>query len=125
MSEGGPIRRRQGMAMGQGNIGYGHMGAPTGGRNPGFAKGGHVAKGNHHVPTAGHHNMDGHIGHGAHGHGHKAHGHTQGVPMQGGQKAGGVGSGGASSGTKQDACHGPSDNQFGSHMPSGGTLGRW
>lgn len=112
------VRRQKGMAMGQGNIGYGHMGAPTGGRNPGFAKGGHVAR---KVPTARHSNMHGGID-GEHDHTHKSHGHGYGVQHQ---ETGGVGEGGTVGGPKQDAHKGPSCNQFGESMPKGGTIGRW
>lgn len=113
------VRRQKGMAMGQGNKGYGHMGPPSGGRNPGFAKGGHVAK----VPTARHSNMHGGID-GEHDHTHKSHGHGYGVQHQ---ETGGVGEGGTVGGTKQDAHKGPSCNQFGEGMPkgNGSSLGKW
>jgi hypothetical protein len=127
---GNTIRRQKGLAMGENNLGYGHLKGGDGGRNPGYAEGGHVAHKQHHIPTAGHHNMDGHIGHGAHHHSHKSHGHHKGVHMQGGGSYGGsnvhgTGSGGAPTGKHQSACKGPSDNQFGEHMPHGGTIGRW
>jgi len=111
------IRQRKGFAMGQTTPGYGH-------NVEHMAKGGHVMS-RHHVPTAGHHNMDGHIGRGAHGHGHKSHGHTEGVVHQ---KTGGVGEGGTTNnGPSQSGCCGPSDNQFGEKMPSGNgsSLRRW
>lgn len=79
----------------------------------GYARGGHVSK---HVPTAGHHNMDGHIG-GEHHHSHKSHGHHVGVHHH---KTGGV----AASG-HQNTHSGPSNNQFGDSEPHGGTIGKW
>lgn len=85
-------------------------------------------KGHGHIPTAGHHNMDGHIGHGAHGHSHKSHGHGYGVHhSKTGSPVHGTGSGGADTGKHQSASHGPSDNFFGQHMPSGNgsSLGKW
>lgn len=99
------IRRRAGMAMGQGNTGYGHLGSNSdSGRCPGYAKGGHVKDSRVHA-----------------GHGHKLGG-THGVG-----KGGTVGT--APTTGKQDTAgnSGRSVNQFGSKMPSGGgsSLGRW
>lgn len=124
------VRLHVGQAMGQKNLGYGHLSSHETGRNPGYAKGGsvHMAHKHHHVPTAGHHNMDGHIGKGTHHHTHKSHGHGLGVHhAKTGSPVHGTGSGGASTGAHQSDSKGPSDNQFGSHMPSGNgsTLGRW
>lgn len=123
------IRQRKAFAMGSTTPGYGEYHDKAVGRNPGYAKGGHVK---HHVPTAGHHNMDGHIGKGAHGHNHKTHGHHVGVVHHktGGvhQEPGGVGEGGETHGPKQSTgATGPSENQFGQGMPKGhgSSLGRW
>lgn len=113
------ISQHKGFAMGQTTPGYGHYERT--------AHGDHMARRKHHVSTAGHHNMDGHIGHGAHGHNHKSHGHHDGVVHSKTQGPGGVGEGGASTGKHQSGSSGPSDNQFGGAMPSGkgSSLGRW
>jgi len=111
------IKQKHAFAMGQTTPGYGHY-------VDHMAKGGHSMARNRKVPTAGHHNMDGGIGHGTHHHNHKSHGHTEGVVHQ---KTGGVGEGGTVGGPSQSGEHGPSDNQFGGKMPSGNgsSLGRW
>lgn len=68
--------------------------------------------------------MDGGITKKGHHDSHKSHGHGLGVHHQ---KTGGVGAGGASHGSHQSSEKGPSDNQFGDHMPkgNGSSLGRW
>lgn len=111
------ISQHKGFAMGQTTPGYGHY-EPS-------AHGDHMAHRKHHVPTAGHHNMDGGIHKGTHGHSHKSHGHHDGVHFT--NTDGGVGQGGASTGPHQSGSKGPSDNQFGGGMPSGkgSSLGRW
>ncbi len=99
------IRRRAGMAMGQGNTGYGHIGSDSdSGRNPGYAKGGHV--------------KDSRM--------HKAHGHKLGGQFGVG-KGGTVGTPPTSGKQATGGTDGRSVNQFGSKMPSGkgSSLGRW
>lgn len=115
-----PIRRSAGQAMGQKNLGYGHMEGNDSGRNPGYARGGSVK-------AATSKTMNGGIGKSAHGQTHKSHGFKDGVVHQ---KTGGVGTGGARTGGgsgKTSGSSGPSTNQFGGGMPSGkgSSLGRW
>lgn len=99
------IRRRAGMAMGQGNLGYGHLGSSHDtGRNPGYAKGGHVKDSRVHA-----------------GHGHKLGG------AHGVGKGGTVGTAPTTGKQSTSDTSGRSVNQFGSKMPSGkgSSLGRW
>lgn len=75
-----------------------------------------------HVPHAGHHNMDGGIEKKHHHHSHKTHGHHVGVHHH---AMGGSISGSGPSGPMQSPSKGPSDTQFGSNEPHGGSIGRW
>lgn len=115
------IGQHKAIARGATTLGYGESTDHIKGsgnstqRTPGYKAGGSVAKhhgSDHHSGVhSTHSNMHGGLD-GTHHESHKSHGHGEGVHHT---KTGG----------KHTSKHGPSNNQFGEHMPHGGTLKKW